>query len=123
MRHCGGDHFIEIDVAFDGMQRLVIHSGSRNLGLHAAIHYQKLAVDPHSDKGEFFERKRELIDSYKAAGRRKEIQRQRAPNICNMGSKIQQIGGKWRRSISFRAISPAGVFFFASGKPVLHPRI
>ena len=60
------------------MQRLVIHSGSRNLGLHMATHYQKLAVDPHSGKGEFFERKRKLIDSYKAAGRRKEILRQRA---------------------------------------------
>ena len=70
----GGNHFIEIDVASDGMQRLVIHSGSRNLGLQVATYYQKLAVDLHSGKREFFERKRELIDSYKAAGRRDEIQ-------------------------------------------------
>lgn len=56
------------------MQRLVIHSGSRNLGLQVATYYQKLAVDLHSGKGEFFERKRELIDSYKAVGRRDEIQ-------------------------------------------------
>lgn len=70
----GGNHFIEIDVASDGMQRLVIHSGSRNLGLQVATYYQKLAIDLHSGKEEFFERKQELIDSYKADGRRDEIQ-------------------------------------------------
>lgn len=70
----GGNHFIEIDVASDGMQRLVIHSGSRSLGLQVATYYQQLAVDLHSGKAEFFERKQELIDSYKAQGRRKEIQ-------------------------------------------------
>ena len=69
----GGNHFIEVDVASDGMQRLVIHSGSRNLGKQVAEWYQALAVDLHSGKAEFFERKQELIDSYKAAGRRAEI--------------------------------------------------
>ena len=69
-----GNHFIEIDVASDGMQRLVIHSGSRNLGLQVANYYQKLAVDLHSGKEGFFERKRELIDTYKSAGRRDEVQ-------------------------------------------------
>lgn len=70
----GGNHFIEIDVASDGMQRLVIHSGSRNLGLQVANYYQGLAVDLHSGKEGFFERKRELIDAYKSAERRDEIQ-------------------------------------------------
>lgn len=70
----GGNHFIEIDVASDGMQRLVIHSGSRNLGLQVANYYQGLAVDLHSGKEGFFERKRELIDAYKSAGCRDEIQ-------------------------------------------------
>ncbi|WP_296012981.1 RtcB family protein [uncultured Adlercreutzia sp.] len=70
----GGNHFIEIDRASDGMQRLVIHTGSRNLGLQVAEHYQKLAIDLHRGKEEFFVRKQELIDSYKAAGRRAEIQ-------------------------------------------------
>ena len=70
----GGNHFIEIDVASDGMQRLVIHSGSRNLGLQVANYYQELAVDLHSGKEGFFERKRELIDTYKSAGRHDEIQ-------------------------------------------------
>lgn len=70
----GGNHFIEIDVASDGMQRLVIHSGSRNLGKQVAEHYQKLAVELHSGKEEFFQRKQEMIDSYKAQGRRSELQ-------------------------------------------------
>lgn len=69
----GGNHFIEIDVASDGMQRLVIHSGSRNLGKQVAEYYQGLAIDLHSGKEEFFDRKQELIDTYKAQGRRKEI--------------------------------------------------
>ena len=70
----GGNHFIEIDVATDGMQRLVIHSGSRNLGLQVAKYYQSLAVELHSGKEEFFERKQEIIKSYKEQCRRKEIQ-------------------------------------------------
>lgn len=69
----GGNHFIEIDKASDGMQRLVIHSGSRNLGKQVAEYYQKLAVQLHNGKEEFFRRKQELIDTYKAQGRRSEL--------------------------------------------------
>ena len=39
----GGNHFIEVDKDDDGNLYLVIHSGSRNLGLRVAEHYQKLA--------------------------------------------------------------------------------
>lgn len=70
----GGNHFIEIDRASDGMQRLVIHTGSRNLGLQVATHYQQLAIDLHQGKEDLFEKRQTLIDSYKAQGRRKEIQ-------------------------------------------------
>lgn len=70
----GGNHFIEIDRASDGMQRLVIHTGSRNLGLQVATHYQQLAVDLHRGKEDLFEKRQALIDSYKAQGRREEIQ-------------------------------------------------
>lgn len=69
----GGNHFIEIDKASDGMQRLVIHSGSRNLGKQVAEYYQKLAVSLHSGMEEFFTRKKDLITSYKAQGRREEL--------------------------------------------------
>lgn len=56
------------------MQRLVIHSGSRNLGKQVAEYYQRIAVDLQSGMEELFDRKQELIDSYKAQGRRSEIQ-------------------------------------------------
>lgn len=39
----GGNHFIEIDRADDGRLFLLIHSGSRHLGLRVALHYQDLA--------------------------------------------------------------------------------
>lgn len=39
----GGNHFIEVDKDDDGNLYLVIHTGSRHLGLEVANHYQKLA--------------------------------------------------------------------------------
>ncbi|MCL2379869.1 MAG: RtcB family protein [Coriobacteriia bacterium] len=39
----GGNHFIEVGVDADGEKWLTIHSGSRNIGLQVATHYQKLA--------------------------------------------------------------------------------
>ena len=70
----GGNHFIEVDVDTNGTQHLVIHSGSRNLGTQVANYYQRLAVELHQGKEEYFERRDALIAEYKAAGRRKEIQ-------------------------------------------------
>lgn len=40
----GGNHFIEMDVDEQGNKYLIIHSGSRNLGLQVAKIYQKRAV-------------------------------------------------------------------------------
>jgi len=37
----GGNHFIEIDKDEDGELYLVVHSGSRNIGLQVAEHYQR----------------------------------------------------------------------------------
>lgn len=39
----GGNHFIEINEDENYQKYLVIHSGSRNIGLQTAKHYQKLA--------------------------------------------------------------------------------
>ena len=72
----GGNHFIEIDQAKDGEKFLVIHSGSRNLGLQVANYYQNLAVDLNLGKEEFFAARDELIRTYKEQGRRKEIQKE-----------------------------------------------
>ena len=70
----GGNHFIEVDRAADGTYYLVIHSGSRNLGKQAADYYQQIAVDMHSGKADYLNRRDELIRSYKEAGRSAEIQ-------------------------------------------------
>ena len=71
----GGNHFIEVDLAQDGTKYLVIHSGSRNLGKQVAEFYQQLAVELHTGKEEYFRKRDALIVEYKAAGRRKEIQK------------------------------------------------
>lgn len=70
----GGNHFIEIDCAKDGTNYLVIHSGSRNLGKQTAELYQQLAIDLNKGKETYFQERDEIIRTYKAAGRRKEIQ-------------------------------------------------
>ena len=70
----GGNHFIEVDRAADGTLYLVIHSGSRNLGLQVANYYQNLAVDLNKGKEEYLIKRETLIAEYKAAGRRTEIQ-------------------------------------------------
>ena len=70
----GGNHFIEVDKAQDGTKYLIIHSGSRNLGKQVAELYQKLAVDLDRGYGEYFEKRDEIIRTYKEQGRRKEIQ-------------------------------------------------
>ena len=70
----GGNHFIEIDKASDGNFYLVIHSGSRNLGKQVAEYYQQLAIDLHMGKEDYFKKRDEIIATYKAEGRRSEIQ-------------------------------------------------
>lgn len=70
----GGNHFIEVDKGSDGTYYLVIHSGSRNLGKQVAEIYQQLAVDLHAGKEEYFIKRDEIIRTYKAQGRRSEIQ-------------------------------------------------
>ena len=70
----GGNHFIELDVDEEGNKYLIIHSGSRNLGKQVAEYYQRLAVEIIQGKDKLYEMQDKLIEEYKAAGRKKEIQ-------------------------------------------------
>mgnify|MGYP001851842250 CR=1 FL=1 len=70
----GGNHFIEIDADAQGNQYLIIHSGSRNLGTQVAGFYQGIAIDLNRGKEDYFKKRDEIIRSYKAEGRRSEIQ-------------------------------------------------
>jgi tRNA-splicing ligase RtcB len=67
----GGNHFIEVNIDSKGNKYLVIHSGSRYLGLQVAKYYQDLAYNKLSDN---VEDKEALIQKLKAEGREKEIQ-------------------------------------------------
>lgn len=70
----GGNHFIEIDADAQGNQYLIIHSGGRNLGTQVAGFYQGIAIDLNRGKEDYFKKRDEIIRSYKAEGRRSEIQ-------------------------------------------------
>lgn len=70
----GGNHFIEIDADDNDCKYLVIHTGSRNLGKQVAEHYQNMAYDILCGKDKLFEEQKRIIEEYKAAGRRTEIQ-------------------------------------------------
>lgn len=66
----GGNHFIEVNRDQQGRICLVIHSGSRNLGVRVCKYYQKVAVE--YCKRKVFDPK-VLIAELKAQGRDQEI--------------------------------------------------
>lgn len=68
----GGNHFIEADQDDDGQIYIVVHSGSRYLGLEVAKYYQEAGYRQlnRSTKADM----EKLIAQYKAEGRDKEIQ-------------------------------------------------
>lgn len=68
----GGNHFIEVDVDSDGLKYLVIHSGSRNLGVSVCKYYQDAAYKYCLEKKD---NRKELIQTYKHLGKEKDIQR------------------------------------------------
>ena len=67
----GGNHFGEIDVDDEGNYYIVIHSGSRHLGIEVCRHYQDLAIKHHKGK-----KKSDLsvIERLKKEGRQSEIE-------------------------------------------------
>ena len=68
----GGNHFIEVDRDEEGFLYLVVHSGSRYLGVQTAQYYRRLGWQSMNRIPE--ERRRELIARYKAEGRAREIE-------------------------------------------------
>ena len=70
-----GNHYIEVDIDSKNNKYLVIHTGSRHLGISVCNHYMEVANEKR--KGSLAERKekvRNLIDEYKKEGRQKEIE-------------------------------------------------
>ncbi len=69
----GGNHFIEADQSEDGSIYLVIHSGSRHLGVEVARYYQEEAYRQLNSAGE--DDIKALISEMKANGQQKQIQK------------------------------------------------
>lgn len=71
----GGNHFIEIDESEEKEKYLVIHSGSRNLGVQVADYYQSLADQLcNYDLIEYENKREEILKTYKQLGKQQEIQ-------------------------------------------------
>ena len=70
----GGNHFIELDKDDNGNLWLVIHTGSRHLGLEVAKHYQELAYKQLKDSDVGGKIKAVIVD-LKAKGKEKEIEK------------------------------------------------
>jgi RNA-splicing ligase RtcB len=67
----GGNHFIEVNKDDENNKYLVIHSGSRNLGVKLCNFYQNIAKDLVLDTKNI---RQQLIEKLKQEGREKEIQ-------------------------------------------------
>lgn len=70
----GGNHFIEVDKDDDGNIYLVVHSGSRHLGLEVAKYYQEEGYKALNGTDERSIAK--LITEMKKQGKQKEIQKE-----------------------------------------------
>lgn len=84
----GGNHFIEIDKNENDEYYLIVHTGSRNLGLQVAKIYQDLAIKYHNNK--IFNKKsaiNELILKYKRLNLEAQIQNE-IERIAQMNLEI-----------------------------------
>lgn len=69
-----GNHFIEVDTDENGDYYIVIHSGSRHLGIEVAKYYQNKAIEYWMEGGVDFNIGRsKLIQDLKSSGRQAEI--------------------------------------------------
>ena len=72
----GGNHFIEVDRDLNNNLWLIIHTGSRHLGIEICNHYQKIAYEDETIRvngGSFNDKKNILIQKAKAEGKQREL--------------------------------------------------
>lgn len=68
----GGNHFIELDKDNEGNYYLVMHTGSRHLGVEVANYYQNWAC--LSDMSSYVTQRNDIIQRLKDEGREREIE-------------------------------------------------
>lgn len=85
----GGNHFIEVNRDGDGCLYLVIHSGSRQMGLQIAEYYQRYASTWMQNRT-----MAELISRYKAEGRETELQKAVKALKCDMEGELAYLQGE-----------------------------
>jgi RNA-splicing ligase RtcB len=69
----GGNHFIELDKDDDENIYLVIHTGSRNIGLQVCEYYQGLAIKKYRNTNDEVT---EIVEKCKAEGRARDIEKE-----------------------------------------------
>lgn len=87
----GGNHFIEVDRDNDGRYYLVVHTGSRHLGVEVAEYYQNWAYD--SLKQNHKNRRNYVIESLRTQGREREIQKELLNLVCDIPKDLAYVGG------------------------------
>lgn len=87
----GGNHFIEVDRDNDGRYYLVVHTGSRHLGVEVAEYYQNWAYD--SLKQNHKNRRNYIIKSLRAQGREREIQKELSNLTFDIPKDLSYVGG------------------------------
>lgn len=80
----GGNHFIEANKDDEGNIYIVVHSGSRHLGLEIAKHYQNAGHNALSSRKDEIEA---VIAKLKSEGRESEIQK----TLTSMGDPIKHV--------------------------------
>lgn len=92
----GGNHFIEVDRDDQGYYYLVIHTGSRHLGVEVAEYYQNWGYE--TMKQDYKNRRNEVIDRLKEEGREKDISKELAGLKFDIPKDLCPVGGKLFRS-------------------------
>lgn len=88
----GGNHFIELGRDDDGYLYLVVHTGSRHLGVEVAEYYQNWGYE--AMKQDYKNQREYLIGRLKAEGREKDISKELADLKFDIPKDLCPIGGK-----------------------------
>lgn len=87
----GGNHFIEVDKDDEGAAYLVIHTGSRHLGVEVCEYYQEQA---YNKLKYIWNKERELIiKSLKVNGREKEISTELTKHTFDISKDLAYVDG------------------------------